>query len=56
MNCFNRGLPVLNMQMKPTEVLIIKKDIQIIGQKNDLDNLSLWDFQQGLVKDQNGYE
>ena len=39
-----------DIQKKPAEVLIIKRDIQITNQESDLDNFPILDLQKRLVK------
>lgn len=39
----------LDVQMKPSDVLIIKRGIKITNQKSNLDNFPILDLQKGLV-------
>lgn len=41
---------ILNFQIKLTDVLITKKDIQIIDQRSVLDNISILDIIRNFVK------
>ena len=40
----------LDIQKKPADVLIIKRDLQTINQESDLDNFAILDLQKRLVK------
>lgn len=39
----------LDIQMKPVNVLVIKRDIQVTDQKNYLDKLLSWIYNTGLL-------